>query len=106
MGNFLYPALKRMLDLALSFGVFALLSIPMLVIAILVRITSPGPALFRQLRPGQRGRPFTMLKFRTMTETRDVAGNLLPDADRLNRFGRFLRSSSLDELPELVNVLK
>jgi len=64
------------------------------------------PVLFRQVRPGLGGRPFTLLKFRTMTEARDAQGNLLPDEERLTRFGRFLRRTSLDELPELFNVLK
>ena len=76
------------------------------VVALFVRFKLGSPILFRQQRPGLHGKPFTIYKFRTMTETRDVQGNLLPDANRLTPFGRFLRSTSLDELPELINVLK
>ncbi len=75
-------------------------------VAVAVRIALGKPALFRQVRPGWHGQPFTIVKFRTMTDGRDDDGNLLPDADRLTRFGTFLRHSSLDELPELWNVLK
>jgi len=78
----------------------------MLAIAVLVRLFLGKPVLFRQRRPGLRGVPFTFLKFRTMTEARDAAGNLRPDAERLTRFGGFLRSLSLDELPELFNVIR
>ena len=72
----------------------------------MIRCKLGTPVLFRQQRPGLGGRPFWLLKFRTMTEARDAAGNLLPDAQRLTGFGRFLRATSLDELPELLNVLK
>ena len=75
-------------------------------IALLVRLTIGTPVLFRQRRPGLHGEPFTIYKFRTMNNARDAQGNLLPDADRLTPLGRFLRSTSLDELPELFNVLK
>jgi lipopolysaccharide/colanic/teichoic acid biosynthesis glycosyltransferase len=74
--------------------------------AVLVRVKLGSPVLFSQVRPGKRGQPFRMYKLRTMTDERDGAGNLLSDAVRLTRFGRLLRSSSLDELPELWNVLK
>ena len=77
-----------------------------LALAVLVRLRLGSPVLFRQIRPGLHGRPFEMVKFRTMTDARDTTGALLPDADRLTPFGRFLRSSSLDELPEIWNVLK
>ena len=75
------------------------------VVAVLVRTRLGSPVLFSQVRPGKSGRPFRMVKFRTMTDARDATGQLLPDDVRLTRFGRFLRSTSLDELPELWNVL-
>ncbi|MBN1859384.1 sugar transferase [Candidatus Bipolaricaulota bacterium] len=77
-----------------------------LLIAVIVRLVIGHPVLFRQQRPGWQGRPFTLLKFRTMTDVRDGEGRLLPDADRLTRVGRILRALSLDELPTLVNVLR
>jgi sugar transferase EpsL len=75
-------------------------------LALLVRIRLGSPIFFRQQRPGLHGRPFTLIKFRTMTDLRDTQGNLLPDVERLTKFGKFLRATSLDELPELWNVLK
>lgn len=74
--------------------------------AILVRVKHGSPVFFTQIRPGLHGAPFKMYKFRTMTDLRDATGNLLSDEKRLTRFGKFLRSTSLDELPELINVLK
>jgi sugar transferase EpsL len=97
---------KRILDLALAVPALILLSPLMALIALLVRITLGRPVLFRQQRPGLYGRPFTLYKFRTMTDARDAEGKLLPDAQRLTRLGRLLRSSSLDELPELFNVVR
>ena len=82
------------------------LGLPMLLIALLVRLKLGSPVLFRQDRPGLRGASFCMLKFRTMKDARDAAGNQLPDAERLTAFGQKLRSLSLDELPELFNVLR
>lgn len=76
------------------------------VVALLVRLKLGAPILFRQQRPGLHGKPFMLYKFRTMTDARDADGHLLPDAERLTNFGRFLRRTSLDELPELFNVLK
>jgi lipopolysaccharide/colanic/teichoic acid biosynthesis glycosyltransferase len=97
---------KRVLDLLLTtFGILVLAPL-MLLTALLVRVKLGSPVIFRQQRPGQHGKPFTILKFRTMTDARDSDGNLLPDGMRLTPFGRFLRSTSLDELPELFNVLK
>lgn len=81
--------------------------VPLLaVLAMIVRLKLGTPVLFRQQRPGRKGSPFALIKFRTMTDARDAADKLLPDSIRLTPFGRFLRSSSLDELPELWNVLK
>jgi len=97
---------KRLLDLSLSLVALALLWPFIATIALAVRRRLGASVLFRQQRPGLHGRPFTILKFRTMTEARDAEGNLLPDAERLPPFGRFLRSTSLDELPELWNVLR
>jgi sugar transferase EpsL len=97
---------KRVLDLVLVFPALILLSPMMLLVVLLIRIRLGKPILFRQQRPGRHGKPFTMCKFRTMTNARDALGNLLLDADRLTSLGRFLRRTSLDELPELFNVLK
>ena len=97
---------KRLLDLGLALAALALLWPVLLCLAVLVRLQLGAPVLFRQTRPGLHGRPFSILKFRTMTDARDARGNLLPDGERLTRFGRFLRSTSLDELPELFNVLR
>ena len=97
---------KRALDLALAATAVIALSLLLAALALLVRLRLGSPILFRQLRPGLRGEPFTLCKFRTMTDARDAGGQLLPDAERLTRFGRFLRASSLDELPELINVVK
>jgi lipopolysaccharide/colanic/teichoic acid biosynthesis glycosyltransferase len=98
--------LKRSFDLvAACLGLLAL-ALPLFVLGGLIRRKLGSPVLFRQMRPGLHGRPFQMVKFRTMTDERGVDGALLPDAQRLTPFGRFLRASSLDELPELWNVLK
>lgn len=98
--------MKRTFDIVLAIGALVVLSPVMAAIAALVRWKLGSPVLFRQARPGLHARPFEMLKFRTMTDARDSEGRLRPDAERLTRFGRFLRSTSLDELPELWNVLK
>jgi lipopolysaccharide/colanic/teichoic acid biosynthesis glycosyltransferase len=97
---------KRLLDLALTIPILILLAPLLALLGLLVRLKLGSPVLFRQQRPGLHGHPFTLLKFRTMTDTRDAQGNLLPDEDRLTQFGQLLRSTSLDELPELMNVLK
>ena len=97
---------KRPFDLAITVPVLVVLSPLLLVIALLVRLRLGAPVLFRQRRPGLHGRLFTIYKFRSMTGARDTQGNLLPDVVRLTPLGCFLRSTSLDELPELFNVLK
>jgi len=98
--------LKRLFDVLVTLPALFLLAPLMGLLALLVRFKLGAPVLFRQQRPGLHGRPFTLYKFRTMTDARDAEGALLPDAERLTSFGRFLRSTSLDELPELFNVLK
>ena len=97
---------KRVLDLVLAVPVLVLLLPVLALVATLVHIRLGSPALFRQQRPGLHGRPFTLFKFRTMTDARDAQGQLRPDAERLTPLGRFLRSTSLDELPEFLNVVK
>jgi lipopolysaccharide/colanic/teichoic acid biosynthesis glycosyltransferase len=101
-----YDVTKRLFDVSVAAVGLVVLSPLLLAIAVAVRLTLGAPVLFRQLRPGQHGHPFEVLKFRTMTDRRSADGALLADADRLTRIGRFLRSTSLDELPELVNVLR
>ena len=98
--------LKRPLDILLSLLALLMLSPLLLLLAGLVRWQLGTPILFRQVRPGWQAKPFQLLKFRTMNDARDAQGQLLPDAERLTGFGRFLRASSLDELPELWNVLR
>lgn len=98
--------MKRFFDFGCTLIAVFLLSPLLIVLALMVRLILGKPVFFRQQRPGFHGRPFTIYKFRTMTEARDAHGSLLPDGERLTRFGRLLRSASLDELPELFNVLK
>lgn len=98
--------IKRLLDIIISLTAIIVLSPVLLVVAILVRIKLGSPVLFHQKRPGFNEEIFGLCKFRTMTDERDENGNLLPDSVRLTRFGRTLRSTSLDELPELFNILK
>jgi lipopolysaccharide/colanic/teichoic acid biosynthesis glycosyltransferase len=100
------PLSKRLLDLSASALALLILSPILGLVALLVQVKLGTPILFRQQRPGYRGRPFHILKFRTMSDRRGPDGSLLPDAERLGRFGRFLRSTSLDELPELFNILR
>jgi len=100
------PISKRIFDLLLTIPGVILISPLLVLLAILVRIKLGSPILFRQVRPGYKGRLFTLHKFRSMTDKRAPDGSLLPDKERLTPFGRFLRSSSLDELPELINVLR
>jgi len=97
---------KRLLDLILVVPGLIVLAPIMVLVNYLVRWVLGPPSIYRQVRPGVLANPFEMRKFRTMTDARDPQGNLLPDEERLTRFGRFLRRTSLDELPELLNVLK
>lgn len=97
---------KRFFDVVMVSASLLVLALPLLVLAWQVHRRLGAPVLFRQVRPGLHGRTFEMVKFRTMTDVCDADGQLLPDAERLTPFGRFLRASSLDELPELWNVLK
>jgi sugar transferase EpsL len=97
---------KRLVDLVIALPALLLLSPLLGLLALVVRASLGSPVLYRQRRPGLRGRPFEILKFRTMTDARDAGGALLPDAERLTALGRFLRATSLDELPELWNVLR
>jgi sugar transferase EpsL len=98
--------MKRLLDFTIALFGILLMSPLLAAIAIFVRINLGPSIFFRQGRPGRHGQLFGILKFRTMKDTRDATGRLLPDGERLTRFGRFLRATSLDELPELLNVLK
>jgi sugar transferase EpsL len=97
---------KRIFDVLVALAALLLLLPVLLLTAMAVRLLLGAPVFFVQQRPGLQGRCFAMIKFRTMSNACDSAGNLLPDAQRLTGFGRFLRSSSLDELPELINVLR
>lgn len=97
--------MKRVFDLFVASFALALLFVPLCVVALLVRVKLGSPVFFVQLRPGLNGVPFKMVKFRTMTDERDVAGNLLPSSARMTKLGALLRSTSLDELPELINVV-
>jgi lipopolysaccharide/colanic/teichoic acid biosynthesis glycosyltransferase len=97
---------KRAVDIVLSTVALVVLSPVALVVALAIRLTMGSPVIFRQVRPGLHGRPFVMYKFRTMLDLRDQQGNLLPDEQRLTKLGKFLRRFTLDEIPELWNVLK
>mgnify|MGYP006163717083 CR=1 FL=1 len=98
--------MKRLFDLVAALSALLILCPVILVVALLIRIKLGAPVLFKQTRPGLDGKPFNMLKFRSMLDATDKDGNHLPDEMRLTRFGRILRSTSLDELPGLLNVLK
>jgi lipopolysaccharide/colanic/teichoic acid biosynthesis glycosyltransferase len=98
--------LKRIFDVVASFLLLSM-SLPIILfVACMIRIKLGSPVFFRQIRAGKKGKPFRMVKFRTMSDGFDVQGELLPDEDRITPFGEFLRRSSLDELPELWNVIK
>jgi sugar transferase EpsL len=103
---FVRSILKRIIDLSVAVVCLVVFSPVLAAAAVAIRITSGAPVLFRQTRPGLHGRPFTIFKFRTMANVRDSNGDLLPDAQRLTRVGRFLRASSLDEFPQLINVIR
>ncbi len=98
--------MKRLLDLIISLTLVLLLFVPLMLIMVLIKVKLGSPVLFTQIRPGLKSNPFRIFKFRTMTDARDANGDLLSDSERLTRFGSFLRSSSLDELPGLWNVIK
>ena len=98
--------MKRLFDIVVSLAVLTIFSLPLLFLICLVRIKLGSPVFFTQMRPGRNGKVFRLVKFRTMTDARGPDGELLPDSVRLTPFGRMLRSTSLDELPELWNVLK
>jgi sugar transferase EpsL len=98
--------LKRLFDFLVALLALVVFFPLMLIVAVVVRIGLGGPVLFTQIRPGLAGKPFPVYKFRTMTSERDSAGNLLPDDQRLTRLGLFLRKTSLDELPQLFNVIR
>ena len=106
MTIFYYPFFKRVCDIICALAVFIFLWPLYLVIAILVRSKLGKPIYFKQVRPGKDGKLFTMYKFRSMTDKRDENGNLLPDGERLTKFGKWLRKTSLDEMPEAINILK
>ena len=98
--------LKRIFDFIISLFALVVLSPLMIILAVLIKIKLGSPVIFKQERPGKNEKIFTLYKFRTMTDKRDENGKLLPDIERLTKFGRILRSTSLDELPEFVNILK
>lgn len=98
--------IKRILDFILSLTALIILSPVLLIVALLVRTKLGSPVIFKQERPGLNEKIFTLYKFRTMTDAKDESGNLLPDEIRLTKFGKMLRSTSLDELPELFNIFK
>ncbi|MCW9132432.1 sugar transferase [Bacillus paramycoides] len=98
--------MKRLFDLLVSLSFLLILSLPIIIVFILVRIKLGSPIIFKQQRPGLYGKAFYLYKFRTMTDARDSKGELLADQVRLTSFGKFLRKYSLDELPQLINVVK
>lgn len=97
---------KRLIDFILSACAILILGIPLLIVALLIKFKLGSPVLFKQRRPGKDGKIFEIYKFRTMTDARDTNGNLLPDNERLTDFGKLLRSTSIDELPEILNIVK
>ena len=106
MSIFYYPFFKRVCDIICALAVFLFLWPLYLVIAIVVKTKLGSPIYFKQVRPGKDGKLFTMYKFRSMSNAKDKNGNLLPDGERLTKFGKWLRKTSLDEMPEAINILK
>lgn len=98
--------MKRFFDVVFAILGMIIFLLPFLILSLMVRLKLGSPIFFKQTRPGLHAKPFEVVKFRTMTDRRDVNGKLLPDGERLTRFGRFLRSTSLDEVPQLWNVLR
>ena len=103
---FYYPVFKRLFDIMCALAVFLFLWPLYIVLMILVKTKLGSPIYFKQPRPGKNGKVFTLYKFRSMTDERDENGNLLPDEVRLTKFGKWLRNTSLDEIPEAINILK
>lgn len=101
-----YPLLKRLMDLCIAIILLVILAPVIFLVSFLILIVDGRPIIFRQMRPGYLGRPFLIYKFRTMKDLKDKNGKLLPDKNRLTPFGKFLRRTSLDELPELWNVIR
>ena len=97
---------KRLIDFILSACAIIVLGVPLLIVALLIKVKLGSPVLFKQRRPGKNGEIFEIYKFRTMTDERDTNGNLLPDNERLTDFGKLIRSTSIDELPEILNIVK
>lgn len=106
MSFFYYPFFKRVCDIICALAVFIFLWPLYLVMAILVKSKLGSPIYFKQVRPGKDGKLFTMYKFRSMSDKKDENGNLLPDGERLTKFGKWLRKTSLDEMPEAINIFK
>lgn len=106
MSFFYYPFFKRVCDIICALAVFIFLWPLYLVMAILVKTKLGSPIYFKQVRPGKDGKLFAMYKFRSMSDNKDENGNLLPDGERLTKFGKWLRKTSLDEMPEAINILK
>lgn len=102
----MYKHIKRLFDFVSAFLALIVFSLLLAVVAVLVKVKLGSPVIFKQERPGLNNKVFTLYKFRTMTDERDENGELLPDEVRLTKFGQFLRNTSIDELPELINILK
>ena len=102
----MYTYFKRFLDFSIATIILIILSPLLLIASVLIRINMGKPILFRQMRPGKNEKIFTVYKFRTMRDTHDKNGKLLPDAERLTQLGKFIRTTSIDELPQMFNVLK